>query len=433
MEINNIIIKKRKKIEMTKEEIDFFIEGYTNGTIPDYQAAALIMAIAINGLTDKELINLTFAMAKSGDRVEDDFIKENVVDKHSSGGVGDKVTLILMPLISSLGIPVAKMSGRGLGITGGTIDKLEAIPGYKTDLSIKDFVNKVKTVGISINGQTDNFVPADKKIYSLRDVIECTDSIPLIASSIMSKKIAAGTSKVILDVTFGSGAFMKKEDDAIKLSKTMSKIAKAADINLICVITKMDEPIGKCIGNSLEVIEAVQALKGNMTDDLKEVVLELGAEAIKLAGKGNNIEKNKKILIENIENQKGYEMLIKLVNAQDGDIEYIKDVSKFKKSKYIFPVIAPKDGIVQRIDANICGTVSSYLGAGRQHKEDKIDASVGIVIAKKSGEKVQKGDILAYVNANDEKKVNIALDNLSKAFEIGNRRVRKESKIIGII
>jgi len=306
MNIQEIIAKKRDKKELTKEDIAFFIQGYTKGTITDYQAAALVMAIYINGMTGEETTNLTMEMAHSGD-VLDLSRFGTVVDKHSTGGIGDKVTLILVPTIAALGVPVAKMSGRGLGYTGGTIDKLESIPGYQTSIPVEEFIQNVEKIGISLIGQTLNLAPADKKIYALRDTISCTESIPLIASSIMSKKIAAGASKIVLDVTCGSGAFMKKEEDATALAKEMNKIGRLANKETVCVITDMEEPLGKSIGNSLEVIEAIEALNGKMEEDVKEVVITLGAYMLKLAGKGDNIEENKEKMLDCIVSGKALE------------------------------------------------------------------------------------------------------------------------------
>ena len=293
MNILDIIAKKRDKKSLSKEEIEFFVESYTNGLVEDYQAAALIMAIYINGMNDEELYNLTFSMANSGDVLDLSEFGENVVDKHSTGGVGDKVSIILLPIIASLGIPVAKMSGRGLGFTGGTVDKMEAIPGYNTNVPILKFKEYVHKVGISMIGQTMNLAPADKKIYALRDTISCVDNIPLIASSIMSKKIASGANKIVLEVTYGKGAFMKNIEDAKYLATKMEKLGEYAGKEVKSVFTPMDEPIGKTIGNTLEIIEAIQFLKGKyMAEDLKKIVLEIGSYIIKLAGKGENLEEN---------------------------------------------------------------------------------------------------------------------------------------------
>ena len=277
MNIKEIIAKKRDGLELNKEEIKYFIEEYTKGTIMDYQASALIMAMYINGLNNEETTNLTLEMAHSGEILDLSEISKTVIDKHSTGGVGDKITLVLMPIIASLGVPVAKMSGRGLGFTGGTVDKLESIPGYKTEIKIDEFIENVQKVGISLIGQTANLAPADKKIYALRDTISCVDNMSLIASSIMSKKIAAGANKIVLDVTCGSGAFMQSEKDAIELSNIMKGIGNLANRETVCVITNMDEPVGYAIGNSLEIIETIECLKGNMPEDIKEIITTIGA------------------------------------------------------------------------------------------------------------------------------------------------------------
>ena len=329
MNIQTIIEKKRDKKELNNEEIKYFVKEYVNGNIQDYHAAALVMAIYLNGMTDKETTILTLEMAKSGEILDLSKIRGTVVDKHSTGGVGDKITLILMPIIASLGIPVAKMSGRGLGFTGGTIDKLESIPGFKTDVAMKKFIANVQNIGISLIGQTANLAPADKKLYALRDALGCVESMPLIASSVMSKKIAAGAEKIVLDVTVGNGAFMKTEEDAIKLANIMKNIGNLANRETVCVLTNMEEPVGYAVGNSLEVKEAVEALKGNMQEDVKEIVLTIGSYIVKLAGIGNNIEENKSMILENISNGKAYKKFLELVVNQGGDITFIEDLEKF--------------------------------------------------------------------------------------------------------
>lgn len=417
MNIQEIIAKKRDKQKLNKEEIEFFVKEYTNDRIADYQASALLMAIYINGMEEEEIANLTLAMAHSGDILD---LSElgNVVDKHSTGGVGDKVTLILAPIIASLGVPVAKMSGRGLGYTGGTIDKLESIPGYRTDVPEEEFIQNVKNIGISIIGQTLNLAPADKKIYALRDATSTTESIPLIASSIMSKKIAAGANKIVLDVTYGSGAFMKTKERAQELADTMIKIGKLANRETVAVITPMEQPLGRNVGNSLEVIEAVQALKGEWADDLKEVVLELGSNMLKLAGKGDNLEENKQKMLENIQNEKAYAKLKELVANQGGDVSYIEDTSKFKKAKYILPVVLESEGIIKELKAEEIGKISVFLGAGRIKKEEKIESEVGIVLNKKVGDKVRSRDIVAYIHANDEEKGREAIKRLQEIYVV---------------
>lgn len=432
MNIIDIIAKKRDGRELEKEEINYFIKEYTENRIEDYQAAALIMAIYINGMTYREIKDLTIAMAESGDILNLSEIGENVVDKHSTGGVGDKVTIILAPLIASFGIPVAKMSGRGLGFTGGTADKIESIPGYNTEISEKEFIKNVKNIGISLITQSLNLAPADKKIYALRDTIACTESIPLIASSIMSKKIASGANKIVLDVTCGSGAFMKNLRDAKELSKTMIEIGKLANRETICVITNMNQPLGYAVGNSLEIIEAINFLNGNMPKDLKDVVLELGAYMIKLAGKGEDINENKKRLLDNINNKKALNKFIELVQNQGGDIDYIKDISKFKKSEFIQEVIANNDGYVQNINAEEIGKISCELGAGRKTKNDKIDLNVGLILNKKIGDYVNKGEILATIYANNLKKAKDAEKRILNLYLIGKEKI-EEKTIIDVV
>ena len=419
MNIQEIIAKKRDKQELNKEEIYFFINEYTNNKIADYQASALIMAIYINGMSKEETLNLTLAMASSGDILDLSEIGI-VVDKHSTGGVGDKVTLILAPIIASLGVPVAKMSGRGLGYTGGTIDKLESIPGYKVNILEKEFIQNVKNIGISLIGQTMNLAPADKKIYALRDATSTTESIPLIASSIMSKKIAAGANKIVLDVTYGSGAFMKTKERAKKLADEMIEIGKLAGRETIAILTPMEEPLGKNVGNTLEVVEAIEALNGSIKNDVKEVVLELGSNMLKLAGKGNNLEENKRKMIENIKNGKALEKFKELVENQGGDISYIEDINKFEKAKYILPVIyeGNNEGIVRKLKAEEIGKLSVFLGGGRIKKEDKIDTAVGITFNKKIGDKVERGEILAYIHANNEEKGKEAVERLKQIYVI---------------
>ena len=433
MDILKILDKKREGKELEKKEIEFFVENYTNGTIPDYQAAALIMAICINGMTADEILSLTMAMANSGDILDLKDISKNIVDKHSTGGVGDKVTIILAPIIASLGIPVAKMSGRGLGITGGTADKLESIPGYNVNLSIEEFKKNVKDIKISLISQTLNLAPADKKIYALRDTISCAKSVPLIASSIMSKKIAAGANHIVLDVTCGAGAFMKTKAEAKNLAKMMNLIGEWSKRETKCIITSMDEPLGYAVGNNLEIIEAVKALKGDMPEDVKEVVLTLGAYMIRLAKKGDNIVENKEKILKVINNGKAFKKFKELVEKQGGDISYIEDIEKFEKAKYIMPVLSEKSGFVEKLDANIVGQVSVDLGAGRKQKEDIIDNAVGITLVKKISDEVKKGDILAYVHATTPEKATEAVENMQKAYKFTSKKVKKPNTILEVV
>lgn len=433
MNILEIIAKKRDRKPLNKEEIEYFIKEYTNGNVTDYQAAALVMAIYLNGMTDEETTNLTIAMAHSGEMLDLSVFGKNVVDKHSTGGVGDKVTIILAPIIASFGIPVAKMSGRGLGFTGGTIDKLESIPGYCTSISTEKFIENVKNIGISLIGQTLNLAPADKKIYALRDTICCTDSIPLIASSIMSKKIAAGANKIVLDVTCGSGAFMQTYEEAKLLSETMNRIGRLADKETVCVMTNMEEPLGYAVGNNLEVIEAVKFLKQEMPEDVKEVVLELGAYMIKLAGLGEDIEENKQKILEKVKNGEAYQKLVELVKNQGGDISYLDDTDKFKKAKHIIEVTAQKEGYITAIDARRVGELSGYLGAGRVRKEDPIDETVGIILRKKTGDFVKIGEVLAHIHANSEEKGQKAEKELQSIYQIQSEKVQKPKTILDVI
>lgn len=433
MNILDIIEKKRDKKELTKEEIEFFIKEYTENKISDYQAAALIMAIFINGMTNEETTNLTLSMAHSGEILDLSNLNSIIVDKHSTGGVGDKVSLVLLPLVASIGVPVAKMSGRGLGFTGGTVDKLESIPGYNTAIEMKDFIQNVKKIGISMISQTLNLAPADKKIYALRDSISCVESIPLIASSIMSKKIASGAQKIVLDVTVGSGAFMKNIESAEQLSRKMIDIGKLANRQTVCILTNMEEPLGLNVGNSLEVIEAIKFLKGEMQEDLKKVVLELGAYMIKLAGLGENLQYNKEILLENIINGKAYEKLLQLVKTQGGDINYLEDTNKFEKASIIEPIYSNKSGYISRIDAKEVGKVACRLGAGRIKKEDEIDKSVGIVLNKKVGSKIEKGEILAYIHSNNYQKMLTAKREIANIFEITDQEIKLIPTILKVI
>ena len=430
MNILEIIEKKREKKELTKDEIEYFINGYVDGKIADYQAAALVMAIFLNGMTKQETTDLTIAMANSGEILDLSKLNKIIVDKHSTGGVGDKVSICLLPLVASLGVPVAKMSGRGLGFTGGTVDKMESIPGYKTSIDIDKFIENVQNVGISMISQTLNLAPADKKLYALRDSISCVESIPLIASSIMSKKIASGAEKIVLDVTVGKGAFMKNIEDAEKLANEMIEIGKLANSEVVCVLTSMDEPLGKAVGNNLEVKEAIHFLKGDMPQDLKEVVLELGAYMIKLAGLGENLEENKKQMLENIQNGKAFNKLKQMVQNQGGDISYLENTDKFEKAQFTEEILASQNGYIQEINAEEIGKVACNLGAGRIKKEDNIDYAVGIELDKKVGTKVQKGEILGKIHANDTTKLEIAKKQVNDIIKISPEYCKKIQTII---
>ena len=358
-------------------------------------------------------------MAKSGEILNLSEFGENIVDKHSTGGVGDKVSIVLLPIVASLGVPVAKMSGRGLGFTGGTVDKMESIPGYKTNIDIKKFKENVHKIGISMIGQTMNLAPADKKIYELRDTISCVENIPLIASSIMSKKIASGANKIVLEVTYGKGAFMKCLEDAKLLASKMERLGEYADLEVKSIFTPMDEPIGYAIGNSLEMIEAINFLKGiDMSEDLKEIVLELGSQMIKLAGLGNDIEENREKMVDAIKSGVAYKKFKEMVENQGGDTSYLDNTDKFEKAKYILEVRSKSNGIVKEINAEDIGKVACFLGAGRVKKEDKIDISAGIVLNKKVHDFIEEDDCLCEVYCNDENKALDAVKMLNEIFKI---------------
>ncbi len=433
MNIIDIIENKKNRKELSNEEIEYFVTNYTSGKIPDYQAAALIMAICINGMTQDEILSLTNSMAFSGEVLDLSDISDNIVDKHSTGGVGDKITLIVMPIIASLGIPVAKMSGRGLGITGGTADKLESIPGYNVNLSVEEFKQNIKDIGISLITQTLNLAPADKKIYSLRDTIGCTNSMPLIASSIMSKKIASGANSIVLDVTCGSGAFMKDRESAKRLAKMMNLIGKWAKRKTVCVLTNMDEPLGYSVGNTLEVIEAVNALKGKMAKDVKDVVVKLCVQMMILSGNySNSYNENKKKVLDVIESGKAFEKFKQLVKKQGGDISYIEDLGKFEKAPIITPVLSDEEGYVEKLDAGKVGKAGLELGIGRKQKDDVIDYRVGLIFDKKIGDKVEKDEVLAYVHSNNPEKAEECVEKIKQAYKIGNKKISKKN-IIEII
>ena len=405
MRMYDLIMKKRKGEELTTEEINFFVDGFTKGEIPDYQASAMLMAIFFNKMNKRETADLTNAMVESGDKINLSSIKGIKVDKHSTGGVGDKTSICLTPLVASLGIPVAKMSGRGLGHTGGTIDKLETFKGFSVELTEEQFMENVNKINIAIMGQSGNLVPADKKLYALRDVTATVDNMSLIASSIMSKKLASGADAIVLDVKVGDGAFMKTPETAKELAQEMVDIGKHLGRETIGVISDMDQPLGYAIGNSLEVIEAIELLKGNGPKDLLELTLTIGSNMLFCAKMAENEEEARKMLMENIENGKGLEKLKDFIKAQGGDITPIDDYSKFPQAKYVEKVTSPVDGYITKIHAEAFGLIAMELGAGRATKESKIDLAVGIVLNKKRGEKVNKGDVLAYIHSNSEEKI----------------------------
>lgn len=420
MRMYDIIAKKRDKLKLTREEISFFIKGYDDESIPDYQASAFLMAIFLNGLDDEETALLTDEMAHSGDMLDLSEFK-NTVDKHSTGGVGDKTTLIVAPIAAAAGCTVAKMSGRGLGHTGGTVDKLESIKGYRTDLNENEFKNLIKKTGIAVIGQSASLTPADKKIYALRDVTATVESIPLIASSIMSKKLAAGAKTIVLDVKFGNGAFMKTKEDALVLAQKMINIGKHCNRNVAAVISDMNSPLGYNIGNSLEVIEAVKVLKGEEKGELYEVSVALSAQMISLS---LNIEPKKaeKMAEDIIKNGKAYEKMKEWLSAQGADISFIKDTNKFKKAKYKKEIISLSDGFVFGFNTEALGKAAGALGAGRRIKTDKIDMSAGIVLNIKKGQRVKTGDALCTLLTDNESLLTEASQIAQKSIEISAER-----------
>lgn len=402
MRMVDLIVKKQNGKELTTEEIQFFVKGYTNGSIPDYQASALAMAIYFQDMTDRERADLTMAMVNSGETIDLSAIEGIKVDKHSTGGVGDTTTLVLAPLVAALGVPVAKMSGRGLGHTGGTIDKLEAIEGFHVELSKDEFIKLVNRDKVAVIGQSGNLTPADKKLYALRDVTGTVNSIPLIASSIMSKKIAAGADAIVLDVKTGAGAFMKTDEDAVNLAKAMVRIGNNVGRQTMAVISDMSQPLGFAIGNALEVQEAIDTLRGEGPEDLNELVLTLGSQMVVLAKKAETLEEARTKLQEVMKNGKALEKFKEFLSNQGGDASVVDEPSKLPQAAYKIDVPAKEAGVVSEIVADEIGVAAMLLGAGRATKEDEIDLAVGIMLRKKVGDNVEKGEPLVTLYANRE-------------------------------
>ncbi|MHC5189703.1 pyrimidine-nucleoside phosphorylase [Enterococcus cecorum] len=400
MRMVDLIAKKRDGQSLSKEEIEWIVTGYTNGEIPDYQMSALTMAIFYQDMTDQEITDLTLAMANSGDVVNLENIEGIKVDKHSTGGVGDTTTLVLAPLVASVGVPVAKMSGRGLGYTGGTLDKLEAIPGFKIELSEDKFMELVNESKVAVIGQSGNLAPADKKLYALRDVTATVDSIPLIASSIMSKKIAAGADAIVLDVTTGDGAFMKNLEDAKRLASTMVQIGKLANRQTMAVISDMSQPLGEAIGNSLEVVEAIETLQGRGPKDLEEMCYVLGSQMVVLAKKADTLEQAREMLEEALHSGKAFAKFKEMVANQGGDVSVIDHPEKLLTAKYEIELPAKQSGVITKLVANELGIAAMMLGAGRKTKEDTIDFAVGLKLRKKVGEAIQEGESVLTIYAN---------------------------------
>lgn len=418
MRMFDIIAKKRDGGVLSREELEFAVMGFVNGQVPDYQMSALLMAIYLKGMTEKETAQLTDVMAHSGDMVDLSAISGIKADKHSTGGVGDKTTLVIAPIVAACGVKIAKMSGRGLGHTGGTVDKMEAVPGTQTAVDRERFFAQVNQIGISVIGQSGNLAPADKKMYALRDVTATIGCVPLIASSIMSKKLAAGSDCILLDVKTGNGAFMKTLDDSIELAKAMVSIGQHNGRKVAALITDMDTPLGHNIGNSLEVIESVEVLKGHGPADLTEVCYQLAANMLYLAGKGS-LEKCRRMAEEAVASGAAYEKLKQMFAAQGGDVSVLDDPDKFQKAKFSRPLIAAESGYLVRMNTEMVGNASVCLGAGRITKEDAIDFAAGIVLHKKTGDKVEQGECLATLYADHEEKFAAAEEMFRAALTFG--------------
>lgn len=433
MRMYDLIMKKRNGGKLTKEEIDFMIKGYTEGTIPDYQMSAMMMAVYFVGMNEEETLYLTMAMAHSGEILDLSEIEGVKVDKHSTGGVGDKTSLALTPMVAACGVKIAKMSGRGLGHTGGTIDKLESFEGFSTEISTEQFIKNVNKIGVAIMGQTAELAPADKLLYALRDVTATVDNMSLIASSIMSKKLAAGADAIVLDVKTGSGAFMKAEEDAFALAKEMLAIGKNAGKRMMAVISDMDQPLGNAVGNALEVKEAIATLKGQGPEDFTELCMTLGSCMLMAGGVAENETEAREKLREVIENGKALQKLAEFVRAQGGNEKMVYDTDLLPKAAIIYPVKAPAEGYIRRIRCDEVGICSLILGGGRETKESSIDLSVGVLLQKKVGDYVKEGEVLALIHANDEEKRRACEERLLRAYETGTEKRQEGSVIRGLL
>ncbi len=434
MRIVDLIDKKKRGGVHSKEEIKFIIDSLMDGSAPDYQISAWLMAVYFKGMTEEETAILTEEMIKSGEVIDFGTLTDSIVDKHSTGGVGDKVTITLIPLLAAAGVPIAKLSGKGLGHTGGTIDKLESIPGFNTKLSIEELIRQVNNINVAIASQTQNLTPADGKLYALRDVTATVDSMPLIASSVVSKKIASGAKNIILDVKYGSGAFMKTPEQAVELSRLMVNIGKLLNRSIIAVITSMEEPLGRAVGNSLEIIESIEFLKGNIkTGDVAELTYSFAAIALVQLGIYETESEAKEFLYDLVESGKALEKLRELIDAQGGNSKVIDNYDLFDLPEYKVECQSKKTGYVQNVDAYKIAYACKILGAGREKKTDPIDYSVGIYLNKKSGEAVSKGDILYTIYSNDSDKTKIAQKYCDEAFSINENKSSKNSMIYKII
>lgn len=432
MNMYDIILKKRLGHELSQDEIKFFVDGFTSGAIPDYQMSALLMAICFNSMTDKETVELTYAMADSGDKL--DLVNHGIYacDKHSTGGVGDKTSLIVAPIVASCGVKIAKMSGRGLGHTGGTIDRLESIRGYKTELDVSEFLSIVEDVGVSIIGQTGNMAPADKKIYALRDVTATVDSIPLIASSVMSKKIAAGAKTIVLDVKAGSGAFMQDTESARVLAQKMVSIGKGCQRNVAALVTDMDVPLGKCVGNSLEVIEAIAVLRGEEKGELSELCIELSSLMLSLS-LGIDRDEARERALTAVSDGSAFNKFVEWIKAQGGNEGWAYNTDLFPKAKYHAEVLSLSDGWIKRMNTQEIGRASLTLGAGRRTKDDDIDFAAGLVVERKTGDRVEKGDLLATLYSNDFESLAVAKEIYLNSVEFSEESVERPRLIYDIV
>lgn len=419
----DIIIKKRDKGHLSEQEIEFFIRRFTDGEIPDYQASAFAMAVTLNGMTNIEATHLALAMAHSGQTLDLSSIVDVVVDKHSSGGVGDKTSISVMPMVAACGLPVGKMSGRGLGFSGGTLDKLESIPGYRVDLNTEEFKTQLKEKGIVLTGQSLDLAPADGKMYALRDVTGTVPSMPLIASSIMCKKIAGGATAIVLDVKVGLGAFMQTLDEGRELAELMVDIGRLAGRKTVALLSDMNQPLGSAVGNSLELVEAIQTLHGRAPADYMEHCLHIAAHVLALGGRTKSLEEGRAMAQASIENGSALEKLRVLVAAQGGDVSYVDDITKFPRAKFVGVAKAPRSGFVSQVNARTVGEASVVLGAGRARKGDSIDHAVGFLLFKKVGDAVKEGETLCEIHANDETKLREAQTAILSAYAFSDELV----------
>ncbi len=433
MRMYDIIMKKRNGLALTKEEINFMVEGYTKGEIPDYQMSALMMAIYFKGMTEEETFALTMAMAYSGDIIDLSKIEGLKADKHSTGGVGDKTSLVLGPMVAACKVPIAKMAGRGLGHTGGTIDKLESFPGLSTSFTNQEFIDYVNQIGIAIIGQTADLAPADRKLYALRDVTATVDQLSLIASSIMSKKLAAGADVIVLDVKTGSGAFMKREDDAVALAREMVKIGTSAGKETVAIISDMNQPLGYAVGNALEVKEAIDTLNGEGSKELLELCLTLGSYMVAYTKHASSVEEAREMLLKTIEDKSALKKLAELVKMQGGDERAVYDTTMLPKASIIMEIKAEADGFIEKIETEEIGIVSAILGGGRETKESKIDLSVGVVMHKKISDAVKEGESIATMYGNDLEKLQQAKEKFLSAITFSKTPVPKGRFIKWII